>query len=135
VVGFGESSDPLGCGGEIERAQVGDQVTLEPAGVVKVELLQAFVGREAGCPDAFFPTVGLSGRDLALQAGDQKLLMGPGLGPGSLGQPGYRVAQGGCFECAGQNAISALRSRGGLVVERVLVVIYATPPSIPSRVS
>jgi hypothetical protein len=43
--------------------------------VVEVELLQALAGREPGGADAALPAVGLAGGDLALQAGDQELLV------------------------------------------------------------
>jgi hypothetical protein len=66
---------------------VGDLLALEAAGVVEVELLQALAGREAGGADAALTAVGLSGGDLALQAGGQELLVAPALGAGPLGQP------------------------------------------------
>jgi hypothetical protein len=59
------------AGDEVEGAEVGDGVAFESAGVVEVELLQAFAGREPGGPDPAFAAVGLAGRDLALQAGDE----------------------------------------------------------------
>jgi len=54
---------------------VGDQVAFETAGVVEVELFQGLAGGEAGGADAALPAVGFAGGDLALQAGDQELLM------------------------------------------------------------
>jgi hypothetical protein len=56
----------LAGGDEVQRAQVGDQLAVEAAGVVEVELLQALAGREAGVADAPLAAVCLSGRDLAL---------------------------------------------------------------------
>ena len=47
----------------------------------------ALAGREPGGADAALAAVGLAGGDLALQAGGEELLVGPGLGPGPLGQP------------------------------------------------
>jgi hypothetical protein len=47
--------------------------------------------REAGLADARFATVRLTSRDLTLQAGDEELLVAPGLGPGSLAQPLHGV--------------------------------------------
>ena len=70
--------------------------------MVEVELLQALAGREPGGPDAALAAVGLPGGDLALQAGDQELLVRPGLGPGPLGQPGDRLAQRRGLQGAGQ---------------------------------
>ena len=58
--------------------------------MIKVELLQALAGREPGGPDAALAAVGFAGGDLALQAGGQELLMGPGFGAGPLSQPGHR---------------------------------------------
>ena len=54
---------------------MGDQVSFQAAGVVEVELFQGLAGREAGRADAPFAAVGFPGGDLALQAGDQELLM------------------------------------------------------------
>ena len=63
---------------------MGDQV----AGVVEVELLDALASREPGGADPALSAVGVAGGNLALQAGRQILLMGPGLGPRPLGEPG-----------------------------------------------
>jgi hypothetical protein len=54
---------------EIEGAQVRDDLALEAAGVVEVELLQRLAGGEAGGADATLTAVALAGGDLALQAG------------------------------------------------------------------
>ena len=111
-------------------------VAFEAAGVVEVELLQALAGREPGGADAALTAVGLPGGDLALQAGDQELLVGPGLGPGPFGQPGDRLAQGRRLQRPGQE-----RDLGGQVPRVGLVVVvrghHATPPSTsrPSAVS
>ncbi len=77
-------------------------LAFEAAGVVEVELLQALAGGEPGGADAALAAVGLPGGDLALQAGDQELLVGPGLGPGPLGQPRHRLPQRGCLQRPGQ---------------------------------
>ena len=74
-------------------AQVRDQVAFEAAGVVEVELLEGLAGREPGGADPTFAAVGLPGGDLALQAGDEEFLVGPGLGAGPFGQAGHRLAQ------------------------------------------
>jgi hypothetical protein len=62
--------------------------TLEAAGVVKVELLQAPCGSVSGGKDAALAAVALSGCDLASQADDQALLMRPGLGAARSPSPG-----------------------------------------------
>ena len=85
-------------------------VAFEAAGVVEVELLQALAGREPGGADAALAAVGLPGGDLALQAGGQELLVGPGLGAGPLGQPGHRLAQGRRLQRPGQERELAVRS-------------------------
>jgi hypothetical protein len=85
--GWAEEDDVLPAGDEVQGAQVRDQVAFEAAGVVEVELLQALACREPGGPDPALPAVGLPGGDLALQAGGQELLMGPGLGPGAGSPP------------------------------------------------
>jgi len=41
--------------------------------------------RESGGADSAFAAVAFAGGDLALQAGDEKLLVCPVLGPGSVG--------------------------------------------------
>ena len=68
-----------------------DQVTLESAGVVEVELLQRFPGWETGCADAALTAVGLASGNFALQTRHQEFLMGPGFGAGPLGQSGDRL--------------------------------------------
>ena len=68
-------------GDEVERAQVGDGVAFEGAGVVEIELFQRLAGGEAGGADAALAAVRLAGGDPALQPGDEELLVRPGLGP------------------------------------------------------
>jgi hypothetical protein len=87
---------------EVQRAEVGDLLAVEAAGVVEVELLQALAGGEAGSADAALTAVGLSGGDLALQAGGQELLVGPALGAGAFGQAAGGLPQAGGLEGAGQ---------------------------------
>ena len=72
---------------EVRGAQVGDDIAFEAAGVVEVEFLQRFAGREPGGADAALAAVGLAGGDFTLQAGGQELLVRPGLGLGPLRQP------------------------------------------------
>jgi hypothetical protein len=47
---------------------------------------RCLAGREAGGAHPGLSAMGLAGRDLALQAGGQELLVAPGLGAGPLGQ-------------------------------------------------
>jgi hypothetical protein len=126
--GRAEQQDVLPRGDKVQGPEVGDQVALEPAGVVEVELLQALAGREPGSPDPALAAVRLSGGDLALQAGDQELLVGPGLLAGPLGQPGHRLPQRRRLQRAGQE-----RNLGDQVPA------HATPPASswvrPSAVS
>ena len=65
----------------------------------------------AGDPDPALAAVGLPCGDFPLQAGDQELLVGPGLRPGPLGEPGHGLAQGRGFQRPGQE-----RDLGGLVL-------------------
>ena len=58
------------------------------AGMVEVELLQRLAGRETGGADAALPAVGFPGGDFPLQAGDEELLVGPGLGRGLVRRAG-----------------------------------------------
>ncbi len=52
-------------GDKVQGAQVGDEVALEAAGVVEVELLQALAGREPGRLDPAFTAVAVAGGDLS----------------------------------------------------------------------
>ncbi|GAA2406215.1 hypothetical protein GCM10010191_12760 [Actinomadura vinacea] len=85
--GRAEEHHVLPGGDEVQGAQVRDGLALERALMVEVEVLDRLAGREPGGADAGFTAVGFAGGDLALQAGGQELLMAPGLGPGSFGQP------------------------------------------------
>ncbi len=78
--GRAEEHDVVAGGDEVQGAQVGDQVAAEAAGVVEIELFQGLAGGEPGGADASLAAVGLAGGDLALQAGDEELLVGPVLG-------------------------------------------------------
>jgi hypothetical protein len=49
--GRAEEHDVLAAGDEVQRAQVRDQVALQAAGVVEVELLQRLAGGEPGSAD------------------------------------------------------------------------------------
>ena len=100
--GWAEEHHVLPGRHKVQRAEVGDGVAVEAAGVVEVELFQRLAGREAGVADAAFAAVGLAGGDLALQAGGQELLVAPALGPGPFGQPGHRGAQGRRLQGAGE---------------------------------
>ena len=105
-----EQDDVLLGGDEVQGAQVCDGLPLQAAGVVVV-VLQALAGGEPGGADPPLAAVGLTGRDLALQAGGEELLMGPGLLPGSFGQPLDRVAQRRCFNARVRNSSSEVTSR------------------------
>jgi len=119
---------------EVQRAEVGDGVTVEAAGMVEVELLQAFSGGEAGGADAALAAVGLAGGDLALQAGDQQLLVAPGLGAGAFGQPGHRLAQGRRLQRAGQERDLEGQVAAAGLGDR-LGGHQATPPWMPRAAS
>ncbi len=100
--GWSEEDDVLAGGDEVQGAQVGDDVAVQAAGVVEVELFQGFAGGEPGGPDPSFTAVGLPSGDLSLQAGGEELLEGPGGLPGSVGQPRDRLAQRGRLQRAGE---------------------------------
>jgi hypothetical protein len=51
VPGWPRKGHVLLAGDEVQRGEVGDQVAFQAAGVVEVELLEAFGGREPGSPD------------------------------------------------------------------------------------
>jgi site-specific DNA recombinase len=97
-----EEHDVVLARDEIQRAQMRDRFAFEAAGVLEVELLQRLAGREAGSADAALAAVVLPGGDLALQAGDEELLMRPGLRPGAFGQPIHRGTQRRCLQCSGE---------------------------------
>jgi hypothetical protein len=80
--GRAEEHHVLAGGAEVQRAEVGDDVAFEAAGVVEVELLEALAGREASGVDAALAAMGLACRDLAVQACDQELFVAPGAWPG-----------------------------------------------------
>jgi hypothetical protein len=70
--------------------------------VVEVELLQGLAGGELRGADAALAAVRLARGYLPLQAGDQELLMRPGLGTGPLGEPADRFAQRRGFQRPGE---------------------------------
>jgi hypothetical protein len=92
-VPWAEEHHVLAGGDEVEGSEVGDGVPFQPAGVVEVEFFQGFAGGEPGGADTAFAAVGFAGGDLALQAGDQELLVRPRLCPSTLGQSPDRLAQ------------------------------------------
>jgi hypothetical protein len=94
---WAEEDHVLLGGDEVQGGEVGDQVAFQTAGMVKVELLDAFAGREPRGPDAVLAAVGVAGGDLALQTGRQVFLMGPGFASGPFGEPARGFAQGGAF--------------------------------------
>lgn len=100
--GRAEEDDVLLGGDEVQRAQVGDRLAFEGALMVEVEVFQRFSGREAGGPDAAFAAVGLAGGNLALQAGDQELFVGPRFAASSFGQPLDRRGQRGRLQRTGE---------------------------------
>jgi hypothetical protein len=100
--GRAEEHHVLAGGDEVEGAQVGDGLAAQAAGVVEVELFQGLAGREPGRPDAALAAVGLTSGHLALQAGDEELLVRPVLGPGPFGEPADGLAQRGCFQRPGE---------------------------------
>ena len=128
--GRAEEDHVLLGGDEVQGAQVGDQVAFQAAGVVEVELLQGLAGREPGGADPALAAVGLAGGDLALQAGGQELLVGPGLGPGPFGQPGDRLAQRRRLQRPGQERQLGWPRPGRW---SCLVVAAITPPSVGRR--
>ena len=88
----------------------GDDVAFEAVGVFEVEVFQGLAGEPGGI-DPADPAVRLVGGDLSLQAGDQRLLRGPGLGTGPLGQPAADSRRVGAFSARLRKAMSAARSR------------------------
>ena len=137
--GRAEEHDVVLGGDEVQGAEVGDEFAFEAAGVVEVELLERLAGGEPGRADAALAAVGLPGGDLALQAGGQELLVGPGLGAGPFGEPVDRIAQRRRFQRPGQNAISAVVSRpepgrggfgGGHQATAVDIVRASTPRAV-----
>jgi hypothetical protein len=111
--GWAEEDHVLLPGDEVQGAQVGDDVALEAAGVVEVELLQGLAGREPGGSDPALTAVGLPGGDLALQARGEELLVGPGLGPGTFGEALDRGRQRWRLEPASSlHHRSSLKKRG-----------------------
>ena len=130
--GWAEEDHVLLRGDEVQGAQVRDRVAFEAAGVVEVELLQRLAGGEAGGADAAFAAVAFAGGDFALQAGDEELLVRPGLGAGAFGEPVDGLAQRRRFQRAGQE-----RDLGGEVTRcglRAVRAVAITPPRRRGRV-
>ena len=98
-------------GDEVQCAQMGDDVARQAAQVVEVEFLEGLDRGEAGGADAALAAVAVAGGDLALQAGDQVLVVGPGFGLGALGQAFGGVQQGGRLHRAGEEGQVALQVR------------------------
>ncbi len=85
---------------EVQGAEVGHDVFADAALVLEVEVLDALAGGEASGADAGLATVGLAGRDLALQAGGEELLVAPGVSPGPLTEALHPGQQCGVLELA-----------------------------------
>jgi hypothetical protein len=64
--GWAEEDHILLAGDEVQGGEVGDQVAFQSTSMIKVELFDAFAGREAGGPDSAFAAVGVACGDLAL---------------------------------------------------------------------
>jgi hypothetical protein len=97
-----EEDDVVAGAHEVQGAQVRDDLAAQGPLVVVVEVFQGLPRWESGCADASLAAVGFPGGDLALQAGGQELLVGPGFGACPPGQPGHRVAQRGRLQGPGQ---------------------------------
>ena len=129
--GWSEEHDVVFRGDEVQRPQMCDHFSFQAAGVVEVELLQRLAGGEPGGADPAFTAVALAGGDFALQAGDEELLMRPGLGAGAFGEPARPTSRKvGALSALVRNAISLLTSRAGLGGGH-----HATVPSTPRAVS
>ena len=118
-------------GDEVQGAQVRDGLSFQAAGVVVVEVLQALAGGEPGGADPSLAAVGLPGGHLALQAGGEELLMGPGLLAGAFGQPLDRLPQRGCLQRPGQELQLAGDITPGLP-RCVFVVVRVAIRHLPS---
>jgi hypothetical protein len=129
----------LGCD-EVQGPEVGNLLALETAGVVEVEFPQALAGRKPGGPHSAFAAMAVAGRDLALPAGGEILLMGPGLGPGPLGEPTGASRSVGAFNAGSEARVlgndhsrrtrgPALRSTPVRAGGRVWVNLFPTEPS------
>src|SRR5215217_1981988 len=125
--GWADEDHILFTGDEVERAEMGDQVAFQSAGVVEVELLDAFAGREPRGPDAVFAAVRVAGGDLALQTGSQVFLMAPGFAAGPFGEPARGFAQGGRFQCPRQ-----IDDLGGYIASGFRADHHVIPPSNPA---
>ena len=64
---------------------MGDDLAFARPLVVEIDVFQGFASGEAGGSDAALAAVGLADSDLALQAGDQELVVGPRFLAGPLG--------------------------------------------------
>ncbi len=95
--GWSEEHDVVSGFDEVERAEVGDDVSFEGALVVPVEVLEGLAGRELGGADAELAAVGSAGGDFSLEAGGEELLVGPAIGSGPFGGRSTADASVGAF--------------------------------------
>ncbi|KJF19420.1 hypothetical protein SZ00_06347 (plasmid) [Rhodococcus sp. AD45] len=124
-----KEDDIVLCRDEIEGSQMGYSITLQTASVVEVELLQRFTGRKAGGTDPGFAAVTFSRGDFPLQARNQKFFVGPTLFSCPLGQSSGGIAQGRCFEGAGQEIQLGSQIMLGLPGSGVVAGHSASVPS------
>jgi hypothetical protein len=128
--GWAEEDHVLLAGDEVEGGEVGDQVAFQPTSMIKVELFDAFAGREPGGPDPVFAAVGVAGGDLTLQAGRQVFLMAPRFVAGPVGEPARGFAPGGRLQRPRQ-----IGDLGGHIASGFRAGHHVIPPSNPATLS
>ncbi|PBC66310.1 DNA invertase Pin-like site-specific DNA recombinase [Streptomyces sp. TLI_235] len=87
---------------EVQCSQVTELLARHAPQMGDIEFLDGLDRGEAGGADAALAAVAVTGGDLALQAGDQVLGVGPGLGAGALRQALGGVQQRGSLHRAGE---------------------------------
>jgi hypothetical protein len=88
-----QEHDVVGFGGEVEGAEVGDDVSLDGALEAEVEVLERLASGEACRFDPRLAAVVLARRDLAFETRGEELLVTPTLRSGPLTQAVDRGGQ------------------------------------------
>jgi hypothetical protein len=77
---------------------VSDDLPADARLMLEVEVLEGLAGRQVSGSDATLAAMALTGRDLALQAGDQIRLVGPGFRSRPIAQTACGIGEAWGFE-------------------------------------
>ena len=102
--GRSEKDHVAGLGEVVAGGEGRDVVAADSWLVVEVELVEGFVGGEAGGADAQLRPGGVAGGDFSVEDGDEVVLMGPAGVSGLSRQPGRGIADPGGLQGGGEVA-------------------------------